>query len=39
MKIKKSRCIKIIEEVRKTVNNFEIYALKAGVNRKRIGEI
>lgn len=39
MEIKKSRCIKIIEEVRKTVNNFEIYALKAGVNRKRIEEI
>lgn len=39
MEIKKSRCIKIIEEVRNTVNNFEIYALKAGVNRKRIEEI
>lgn len=36
MEIKKSTCLKIIDEVKKAVNNFEYYALKVGVNNKQI---
>lgn len=39
MEIKKSTCSKIIEEIKRTVANFETYALEAGVNNKRIKEI
>lgn len=39
MEIKKSTCIKIIKEVKEVVNNFETYASKVGVNKKRIQEI
>lgn len=39
MEIKKSICLNIIEEVRKVVNSFETYAIKAGVSDKRIKEI
>lgn len=39
MEIKKSTCVKIIDEVNKAIANFDIYASKVGINSKKIQEI
>lgn len=39
MEIKRSTCLKIIEEVKQVVKNFETYASNVGINKNRIQEI
>ena len=39
MEIKKSKCVTIIKEVSKVIDNFKEYALKVGINKKKIEEI